>query len=316
MFPKMAPQWMRRKGEYIMAESALYERDYAWRAGTQSLDRQSGTGGTAASGRRVVRLLSGTQAEAVIRIVVAIASGIVAFALLAFLLILPLTQIRGLTLHGGLTISTEEVLAWSGLPEKAHFFTIDTGTVVTNLMAHPRIAMAEVRVAFPNRLIVDLTERIPAAVVYARTASGRLEAHCVDAFSVVFAPASEYPEALDLPVISGVEIRGLRYGISLGGPFTALLASLAEISATEPALVRAISEIRMIAREGSLPEVLLYPAHYRLPVRMRPVLNPELLKSMMLVLDVVEGRGLSSTISELDLRSDTFVYRTKEAVSG
>jgi cell division protein FtsQ len=72
----------------------------------------------------------------------------------------------------------------------------------------------------------------------------------------------------------------------------------------------------MIAREGSLPEILLYPANYRLPVRLRPVLNPELLKSMMLVLDVVEGRGLSSTISELDLRSDTFVYRTKEAVSG
>lgn len=307
---------MRRKGECIMAETALYERDYAWRAGNQSLDRQSGTGEAASPVRRVGRLLSGTKAEAAIRLVVAIASGIVAFALLAFLLVLPMTQIRGLALHGGLTVSTEEVRAWSGLPEKAHFFTIDTGVVVTNLLAHPRIAMAEVRLAFPNRLVVTVTERIPTAVVYARTASGRIEAHCVDANSVVFAPASEYPGAQDLPIISGVEIRGLRYGISLGGPFTALMASLAEVSATEPALVRAISEIRMIAREGSLPEVLLYPAHYRLPVRMRPVLNPELLKSMMLVLDVVEGRGLSSTISELDLRSDTFVYRTKEAVSG
>ncbi|OHD82312.1 MAG: hypothetical protein A3J97_05440 [Spirochaetes bacterium RIFOXYC1_FULL_54_7] len=299
-----------------MAEIALYERDYAWRAGTESTERRTGSGEASFSGRREGRLLSEPQAEAVVRTMLAAVAGLVVFALLAFLLVLPLTQIRGFSLHGGLTISADEARAWSGLPEKAHFFTVDPGTIATNLMAHPKIAMAGARLAFPNRLIVTISERIPAAVVYARTASGRMEAHCVDAASVVFAPASEYPGTRDLPVISGVEIRGLRYGVSLGGPFAALMTSLAEISAAEPALVRAISEIRMIAREGSLPEIMLYPANYRLPVRMRPVLNPELLKSMMLVLDVVEGRGLSSTISELDLRSDTFVYRTKEAVSG
>ncbi|MFH2114364.1 MAG: FtsQ-type POTRA domain-containing protein [Spirochaetota bacterium] len=299
-----------------MAEIALYERDYAWRAGTGSKEHRAGTGEASSSDRRDGRMLTAPQVEAVVRTVLAIIAGSIAFALLAFFLVLPLTQIRGFSMYGGLTISTDEARAWSGLPEKAHFFTVDTGTVSANLMAHPKIAMAEARLAFPNRLIVTVTERTPIAVVYARSASGRMEAHCVDAFSVVFAPASDYPGTRDMPVISGVEIRGLRYGINLGGPFTALIASLAEVSAVEPALIRAISEIRMIAREGALPEIVLYPANYRLPVRMRPVLNPALLKSMMLVLDVVEGRGLSSTISELDLRSDTFVYRTKEAVSG
>lgn len=300
-----------------MAETALYERDYAWRTGTtESMEKRTRAGAASSSGPQLGRLFAAPQAEVAIRIVAALVGGIVAFALLAFLLVLPLTQIRGLSLYGGLTISVEELRAWSGLPEKAHYFTVDPETIETNLLAHPRIAMAEARLAFPNRVLVTITERVPAAVVYALSASGRMEAHCIDAHSVVFAPASEYPGTRELPVISGVEIRGLRYGISLGGPFAALLASLAEVSAAEPVLVRAISEIRMIAREGSLPEILLYPAHYRLPVRMRPVLNPELLKSMMLVLDVVEGRGLSSIISELDLRSDTFVYRTKEAVSG
>jgi len=47
-----------------------------------------------------------------------------------------------------------------------------------------------------------------------------------------------------------------------------------------------------------------------------PDLDAGLLKSMMLVLDVVEGKGLSSSIRELDFRTDTFIYRTKEAVSG
>jgi cell division protein FtsQ len=312
----MARLWTRRKGMLIMAELALYERDYAWRAGTESTEPRTVSREASSAGRREGRLMTEPQAEAAVRIVLAVVAGLVAFALLAFLLVLPLTQIRDISLQGGLTLSADEARAWSGLPEKSHFFTVDTGTIAANLMAHPKVALAEARLAFPDRLIVTVSERIPVAVVYARTASGRMEAHCVDAASVVFAPASEYPGTRDLPVISGVEIRGLRYGISLGGPFEVLLASLAEVSAAEPALVRAISEIRMVAREGSLPEILLYPANYRLPVRLRPVLNPELLKSMMLVLDVVEGRGLSSTISELDLRSDTFVYRTKEAVSG
>ncbi|MFH2115934.1 MAG: FtsQ-type POTRA domain-containing protein, partial [Spirochaetota bacterium] len=242
-----------------MAEIALYERDYAWRAGTESIERRASSREDSSSGRPEGRLLTEPQAETVVRTVLAIVVGLVAFALLAFLLVLPLTQIRGFSLYGGLTISTDEARAWSGLPDKAHFFTVDTGTIAANLMAHPKIAMAEVRLAFPNRLVVMVSERIPAAVVYARTVSGRMEAHCVDASSVVFAPASEYPGTRDLPVISGVEIRGLRYGISLGGPFAVLMASLAEISAAEPALIRAISEIRMIAKEGSLPEILLYP---------------------------------------------------------
>ncbi|GAB1457228.1 hypothetical protein MASR2M48_25360 [Spirochaetota bacterium] len=62
--------------------------------------------------------------------------------------------------------------------------------------------------------------------------------------------------------------------------------------------------------------MLVYPTRYRVPVRMQAVLNAGLLKSMMLVLDVVEGEGLSPSIRELDLRTDTFIYRTKEAVSG
>jgi hypothetical protein len=53
-----------------------------------------------------------------------------------------------------------------------------------------------------------------------------------------------------------------------------------------------------------------------MPVRIKPVLNAELLKSMMLVLDVMYARGLAPNVLELDFRSDTYVYTLKEAVSG
>lgn len=239
-----------------------------------------------------------------------------ALAAVFFTAALPLTEVRGLSVTGAASIDPAELQTWSGLPERAYWFSVDVEPVRLSLAAHPRVASVTVERRFPNVVAAAIVERVPVAVVYARGQSGRTEAHCVDAAGVVFAPASEYPAASALPVLSGLEIRGLRYGLRLDEPFTGLLASLAELACSSPALVSAISELRIVSKEGAPAELLVYPARYRVPVRMRPVLNAGLLKSMMLVLDVVEGEGLSSTIREIDLRTDTFVYRTKEAVSG
>jgi cell division protein FtsQ len=188
--------------------------------------------------------------------------------------------------------------------------------VRSNLLEHPRIAAVTVERIFPNRLRLSVVERSPLVVVYARGTSGRIEAHCVDGSGVVFAPASEYAGARELPVLSGLEIHGVRYGLKLDGAFLSILSSLSVLRESEPALLSAISELRVVTREGSPSELLIYPARYRIPVRVKPVLDAGLLKSILLVLDVVEGGGLAPSIRELDMRTDTYVYRTKEAVSG
>jgi cell division protein FtsQ len=277
-----------------------YERMYTRAAPGQASRGRSGEGRRGASAVIVLAALLAASALAALFIVV----------------VLPLTEIRGLVVTGASTIDAAELEAWSGLPERAYWFSVDIEPVRISLAAHPRVASVTVERRFPNAVAVAVVERVPIAVVYARGPSGRTEAHCVDAAGVVFAPASEYPAAESMPVLSGLEIRGLRYGIRLDEPFTGLLASLAELLGSNPALVSAISELRIVSKEGAPAELLVYPARYRVPVRMRPVLNAGLLKSMMLVLDVVEGEGLSSSIREIDLRTDTFVYRTKEAVSG
>jgi len=227
-----------------------------------------------------------------------------------------LTEIHGSRVTGASTLEQAELASWAGLPEHHYWFNVDCAAIALNISAHPRVAGVSVERRFPNVLIATVVERVPLAVVYARGASGRIEAHCVDNLGIVFAPAKEYPSSGTLPVISGLEIRGLRYGLRLEGVFETLLASLAEIRGSNPALISAISELRVVSRNGAPAELLVYPARYRVPVRMKPVLNAGLLKSMMLVLDVVEAEGLAPSIRELDLRTDTFVYRTKEAVSG
>jgi hypothetical protein len=236
-------------------------------------------------------------------------------ALVAFVL-LPATEIRRMTVTGAVTIDPSELSAWSGLPARAHWFSVDCAAIEASIAAHPRVAGVSVERRFPDSLVATVVERVPVAVVYAKGQSGRTEAHCVDGQGFVFAPASAYAGAAALPVLSGLEIRGLRYGLRLEGACLDLMASLEALGETDPALVSAISEFRLVSRDGMPAELLVYPARYLVPVRMRPVLNAGLLKSMMLVLDVVDGEGLSPSIRELDLRTDTFVYRTKEAVSG
>jgi cell division protein FtsQ len=287
-----------------MSEMTLVERDYAWSANSGRV-RASSSGG-----QRNAELARS------IRIAVVAFLSVAAFVALVYLLIVPAMVITRFDVLGSSTMRADELRAWTGLPEKPYWFSLDCAAVEGNLLEHPRVAGVVVERVFPNRLKVSVTERNPVAVVYARGASGRTEAHCVDGKGFVFASASAYAHSSGLPVLSGLEIHGLRYGLRLDGAFLTILSSLDGLQRSEPALLSAISELRVVTREGSPSELLIYPARYRIPVRVRPALDAGLLKSILLVLDVVEGEGLAPAIRELDMRTDTYVYRTKEAVSG
>lgn len=287
-----------------MSEMTLVERDYAWPLKPGRGRAQSSAGHGNADLAKPVRIAA-----------VAFLS-VAAFVALVYLLVIPAMVITRFEVLGASTMQADELRSWTGLPEKPYWFSLDCSAVERNLLEHPRVADVSVERVFPNRLKVSVIERSPLAVVYARGSSGRTEAHCVDGNGVVFAPASAYALSSGLPVLSGLEILGLRYGLRLDGAFLTILSSLAGLQLSEPALVSAISELRVVTREGSPAEVLIYPARYRIPVRVKPALDAGLLKSILLVLDVVEGEGLAPTIRELDMRTDTYVYRTKEAVSG
>lgn len=309
------------KGRPAMFEMAYTERDYAWdhaargRSAASGFDRGQGDEVRVRAAPRS-RSKDGAGMLDMVKFM-AIGVGIAA-ALIALVVAvaLPATEVTRFEVRGSTTLSAAELRSWSGIADKAHLFSVNTGALEAGVSAHPRVSSVHVERHFPNAIIISVSERLPLAVVYARGASGRMEAHCIDGEGYVFAPANAYPDSLNLPVLSGLEIRDLHYGLRLDGPFTGLLASLAELHGTDPGLLSAISELRVVSKKGAPAELLVYPARYRVPVRMRPVLNAGLLKSMMLVLDVVEGQGLAPSIRELDLRTDTFVYKTKEAVSG
>jgi cell division protein FtsQ len=230
----------------------------------------------------------------------------------SLLLIFPAMRITRFDVAGDTTLSREEILRWTALHGTEYLATVDCARIAANLEAHPQVEKAEVRKVFPNGLRLVVTDRVAVAAVLA-SVDGRVAPVAIDKDGVAF---GALPASTDVPVLSGIRFEGFRFGVRLPDSVLPVLKSLAAVRSANPALLSAFSEIRLVRRTYGDIELMLYPLQYRVPVRTPAVLNEALLRSIILVLDVVERQGLASSISELDFRTGTVVYRVKEGVSG
>jgi hypothetical protein len=224
-------------------------------------------------------------------------------------------------MSGNASLSRGELLSAALIHDKEYFFSIDASRVKAALEAEPRIARAEVSKLFPNGLKISVRERKAVAAALA-SIDGRATAVCIDEEGVAYAEATS-EEAASVPVLSGVRFEGFRPGTRLPPVVAKLLASLGDIRSSEPALLSAISEIRVVAAGasegvpgGGDPELLIYPLYHRIPVRAGASLDAPTLRSIILVLDVLGTRGIADSVRELDLRSGRAVYRSKEGQPG
>lgn len=272
--------------------------------------------GTARNGSRTIRAKASrsrrSEGATARRVATTLLLGIVPLAAAAILLVFPATRISRYEISGDTVLGREEILRWAAVHGTEYLATVDCERMSANIEAHPQVEKAQVERVFPNGLRIIVTDRVPVAAVLANV-EGRMVPVAVDRDGVAFRQLSE---AADVPVLSGIRFEGFRYGVRLPENLHPVLKSLAELRQGDAALLSAFSEIRIVRRQYGELELMLYPLHYRVPVRTPTVLNEAMLRSIILVLDVVERQGLSSGISELDFRTGTVVYRVKEGVSG
>jgi cell division protein FtsQ len=251
----------------------------------------------------------------------------VALALLlaaAFLVVPPTLRVRRLEVRGNTMMSAAEVGEAALIHETEYLFSANTAAMEKALLQCPEVASARVERVFPDALRISIVERVPVALVLVES-EGRTEPVYLDSKGVAFAFASKKPSsarpapampASELPLITGFKFQDFRLGTALPREYAPILASLASIEASSPALLSAFSEIKVVKPGYGEPELLLYPLHYRVPVRTGPALNEATLRSIILVLDVLGSRGLSTALAEIDFRTGTVVYRIKEGQSG
>jgi hypothetical protein len=252
-------------------------------------------------------------AEKLIAALIAAIALVVVVASAAFVLpsVLRVTRYE---VSGNAALSRDDILSAALIHDKEYFFSIDAERVKAALEAQPRIAEARVAKLFPNGLRIAVRER--AAVAAALAVIGdKTAAVCLDAEGVAFAEATS-EEAASVPVLSGIRFEGFRPGTKLPPLVAKLLASVGEIRSSEPALLSAISEIKIVASAQGEPELLIYPLNHRIPVRVGASLDAPTLRSIILVLDVLGTRGIADTVREIDFRSGRVVYSTKEGQPG
>ena len=267
----------------------------------------------------------------------AVAVAIVATGL--FFMLPHLLRITRVEIRGAEVMSRSEVIAASLLSGNEYFFSIDSDRIHAALLASPRIAEAVVSRRFPNGIRMDIRERKGVAAIFAdvegRTSLVQFDVEGV-AFAFGAAPSASavskseaagtkagVPAAgarpvsrIDLPVLSGFRFKDFRLGTRLPSSLLPLLSSLAEIGSTAPSLLAAFSEIRVVKTKFGEIELLLYPLHHHIPVRTGADLNESTLRSIILVLDVLATRVPEDAVEEIDFRTGTIVYRSKEGQSG
>lgn len=105
--------------------------------------------------------------------------------------------VREIQVRGGEKVGGDEIVAMAGLRQGMNIWKIDPGGIETKVAKHPWVRRVLVRRDFPRRIVIEVEERTPKAIV----ALGRL--YYVDADGVVFKEVGA-GETVNFPLLTGL----------------------------------------------------------------------------------------------------------------
>lgn len=224
-----------------------------------------------------------------------------------YLIVVPSTSLIRLTVQGAPTIGYDEMCAMSGLSGHEKWINFNSAATASRLASNPLFESVIVEKKFPDRVCIQVTERVPVAVAFG-SVNGRTVPVEIDRSGVAFRIGSASNTA-NLPLITGLTFENPVPGMKLNAQLRPLLRQLAELEAKNPVLLASVSEIKIEAKTYGGFDLVVYPVHTQIRVRTDKALNEEALQYMMLVLDVVHDMALN--IDEIDIRAGTVAYRLK-----
>jgi hypothetical protein len=148
--------------------------------------------------------------------------------------------------------------------------------------------------------------------------NGRVSPVFFDKEGVVFMIGNGELQTPSIPVVSGLAIEQPVLGMRAPAMFQGLLSSLEAINTAAPELMMAISEIVIAPNGYNSFDVIIYPVHNAVRIRLgMDLFDENMLRYTILLADVCDAEG----IGELDFRTGTAAYSKersglKEAFSG
>jgi len=221
----------------------------------------------------------------------------------------PLSRIDISGLDG---INREEFLARAGISSYTSYFSADASAIEKAILGISSVESVKVFKRFPSRLQIILENRRAVASVLT-SFGGRTVPVMFDSQGVIFAVGgSESSIYSALPVISGLDIENPLPGMKLPSLFIPFFKELEKIEISAPELLEAVSEFRINRKLFDSYDLILYPVHKKVKVRLSE-LNEELLRYTLLMVDVLALN--ENGIDSFDFRSGIASYIPKEASS-
>jgi cell division protein FtsQ len=184
-----------------------------------------------------------------LRILVAVASVIAVLALAWGATVSPLLAIEQIDVKGNAQVSTADVIAAAHVGEGDAMVWLHPDQIAARLEASPRIRTAKVTRDWPRTLVIEVTERTPAAWVQVDDAAGVL---VVDGAGRVLARADAPPAGLPQVVdVQGAEPGGSivpARGAAVAAAYGMYASAVAQVSVTDRgAVVKLVSgpEVRL-----------------------------------------------------------------------
>jgi cell division protein FtsQ len=245
-----------------------------------------------------------------IKALVIAAASVLALEILWLLVISPCMPLSHVDITAFPGLERGEVLLRAGISERSSYISVKAKVVEKNLETIKEVESARVTKRFPNSLKILVVPRVAVAMAFIRM-GGRQVPVYVDRYGIAFKTGGTLPAAQSMPVISGLPLVEDK---PLSAMYAPLFASLDKIRYAEPQLLKAVSEIRVNKKPFDGFDLILYPVHSPIRIRLDPNMNEETLRYVMLMIDVFASR--SSEIEEIDFRTETASYKLKEASSG
>jgi len=220
----------------------------------------------------------------------------------------PFIPFSNIEVHEIAGLDRSEILSLAGVNEESSFISTNTKNMQKILSGHLLVDSAVVMKRFPDKLSIFLTPREAAAVALTNTYSGQVPVF-IDRKGIFF-KAGKVGENTTLPVISGIE--NPKLNTRLPDAVVPLLDSLYLMASNSPELLSVISEIRIERKAWDGYDLVLFPVHSTIRVRVENNLTEDVLRYMLLMLNVFEGE--SEKPKEIDFRSGIGSYTIKEQI--
>jgi len=215
-------------------------------------------------------------------------------------------------------LSAADVLNIAGIGGNAAYITINAAEAEQRLAGYHLIESAKVVKRFPDHLSIFLEPRRAVAMVLAQI-NGKTQPVYFDRYGVAFKVGNGVGEAPPswMPIVTGVLDNGqqVKPGMRLSAAYLPLFSRIGAISDEDPKIWQAISEIGIAKKSHDLYDLVLYPVHDSIRLRMRSDISKDSIYYALLMFDVCRQLG-GDIPDEIDVRSGIGVVNAKAKEAG